>query len=126
MRLFFNLILIVSLLHCFVFFQNECSHCGTCSTTLDCYVVDSSGYIIVADSQEHTSKFFGEVEGDIMWSMLNEKIFKKIILYDYQALCMRQETGEDGNVTSASALLRTVSLSVQDVTEISVGSNVVN
>lgn len=70
-------------------------------------MVDSAGYIIVSDDQEDTSKFFGEVEGDIMKSLLEENIFKMITLYDYQALCLRGDG--NGNSTSSSNLLLTVS-----------------
>lgn len=54
---------------------------------MTCYVVDSSGYIIVSIDTDDTGKFFGEVEGDILSSMLKEKIFKTVTVFDYQALC---------------------------------------
>ncbi|XP_076262378.1 ca[2+] channel Muscle-specific alpha2/delta subunit isoform X2 [Rhynchophorus ferrugineus] len=69
--------------------SNQCSHCDKCGAKLVCYVVDNSGYIIV--SENNTGKFFGEVEGDIFESMLENKVFKRVTLHDYQALCERQD-----------------------------------
>lgn len=54
---------------------------------MTCYVVDSSGYLIVSVDTNDTGKFFGEIEGDILSSMLAEKIFKRVAVFDYQALC---------------------------------------
>lgn len=101
--LFVRVLTEVTILSCF---QNQCSNCSRCTDTLDCYVIDSSGYILVADNQEDTGRFFGEIEGDIMDTMLAEKIFKKITVYDYQALCKRQK--EDINGTSAGTPMFTV------------------
>ncbi|KAJ8923671.1 hypothetical protein NQ315_010251, partial [Exocentrus adspersus] len=68
--------------------SNLCSysHCAKCNDTLTCYIVDSSGYIIVS-RDNYTGKFFGEIEGDVLHSMLEEKIFKQVTVFDYQALC---------------------------------------
>lgn len=66
--------------------QNDCPQCSTCDT-LTCYIVDNSGYILVANEEIFVGRFFGEIEGDVMKSMLEEKIFEEIIVYDYQGLC---------------------------------------
>ncbi|KAH1023063.1 hypothetical protein HUJ04_012343 [Dendroctonus ponderosae] len=66
--------------------SNQCSNCDKCGENLVCYVVDSSGYVIVSEKNE-TGQFFGEIEGDILESMLNEGVFAMKTLYDYQALC---------------------------------------
>ncbi|KAJ3622682.1 hypothetical protein MTP99_018970 [Tenebrio molitor] len=65
----------------------ECRDCGTCKTSLICYIIDSDGYIIVSEDVHHTGRFFGEIEGDIMASMLNISLFEKITIYDFQAIC---------------------------------------
>ncbi|CAG9816684.1 unnamed protein product [Phaedon cochleariae] len=82
--------------------SNQCSHCSRCNDSLDCYVVDSSGYIIVSASNTDTGRFFGEAEGDIFQSMVEEKLFKQITLYDYQALC---EVVVNSNSSSTSNLI---------------------
>ncbi|XP_066155401.1 voltage-dependent calcium channel subunit alpha-2/delta-3 isoform X2 [Euwallacea fornicatus] len=79
--------------------SNQCfNQCKKCGEQLVCYVVDSSGYIIVSESND-TGKFFGEIEGDIFASMLSEKIFVKKTLYDYQALCILNSTDEASSST---------------------------
>lgn len=87
--------------------QNECSRdCTKCGENLVCYIVDSSGYIIVGADNDITGKFFGEVEGDILESMLEEEIFQMKTLYDYQALCFLIFS----NKTSSATRISTVSL----------------
>nr|XP_023018198.1 voltage-dependent calcium channel subunit alpha-2/delta-3-like [Leptinotarsa decemlineata] len=68
---------------------NQCSHCSRCNDSLDCYIIDSSGYIIVSENEWDTGRFFGEIEGDIFESMVVEDIYRNVTLYDYQALCKR-------------------------------------
>ncbi|XP_057657497.1 voltage-dependent calcium channel subunit alpha-2/delta-3 [Diorhabda carinulata] len=71
--------------------SNQCWHCSRCNDTLDCYIVDSSGYIIVAENDEFTGSYFGERESDIMGSMIRVGIFKEAAMYDYQALCKKPD-----------------------------------
>lgn len=53
----------------------------------DCFVLDNNGYIIFSERVNDTGKFFGEIEGAIMESMVDMGIFKVIPVYDLQALC---------------------------------------
>lgn len=69
--------------------SNQCSHCSRCNDSLDCYVVDSSGYIIVSEDNKNTGLFFGQIEGDILDSMLRIGLFKQATMYDYQAFCKK-------------------------------------
>lgn len=85
------------------FFQIECTNCGTCNTDLKCYLIDSDGYIIVSESVQDTGQFFGEIEGDVMGSMLDENIFEKVTIYDYQAICNTKD-----DKTSDASILFTV------------------
>lgn len=57
----------------------------------DCYVIDNNGYIILSESSNNTGRFFGEVEGAIMESMVEAKIFKEIVVYDLQGLCIENK-----------------------------------
>ncbi|KAM4747377.1 voltage-dependent calcium channel subunit alpha-2/delta-4 [Rhinophrynus dorsalis] len=55
--------------------------------TLQCYLIDNNGFIVVARDQEKTGVFLGEVEGSLMTQLLNMGIFRQVTLYDYQAMC---------------------------------------
>lgn len=49
----------------------------TCaSEELDCYILDNNGFIIISEKHEHTGKFFGEIDGTIMDSLVQDKIFR--------------------------------------------------
>jgi voltage-dependent calcium channel alpha-2/delta-3 len=64
-------------------------------------VLDNNGYIIVSESLKDTGKFFGEVQGNIMEIMVQEDLYKRIRVFDYQAVCFR----EDGIKNKAPFLL---------------------
>ncbi|KAK9890429.1 hypothetical protein WA026_010518 [Henosepilachna vigintioctopunctata] len=70
--------------------SNDCLNCSTCDT-FSCYIVDNSGYILVANDKEVAGQFFGELEGDVMKRMIQENIYEEVVTYDYQALCEIQE-----------------------------------
>lgn len=64
-------------------------------------MLDNSGYIVVSESLEDTGRFFGEVQGNIMEMMVEEELYKRIHMFDYQAVCFR----EDGLKNKAPVLL---------------------
>ena len=76
-------------------------HRNCSSDDLECYVVDNNGFVLISEDKTHTGKFFGEVDGTILESLIQHSIFRPIKIYDYQAICLEPE--EDGN--SANFLL---------------------
>uniref|UniRef100_A0A674NAC7 Calcium voltage-gated channel auxiliary subunit alpha2delta 3 n=1 Tax=Takifugu rubripes TaxID=31033 RepID=A0A674NAC7_TAKRU len=65
---------------------------GKCSIScedenINCYLIDNNGFILVAEDYTLTGKFFGEPEGAVMSKLLQMGSFKRVTLYDYQALC---------------------------------------
>lgn len=53
-------------------------------------MIDNSGYILISPTLDNTGKFFGEVEGAVMHSMLVENLFEEIKVYDFQGLCFNE------------------------------------
>lgn len=66
-----------------MFFDQTKGKCGT-NGDLACYVVDNNGFVIISDDPVHTGKFFGEVDGTILDSLIQHQIYKTIQIYDYQ------------------------------------------
>ncbi|XP_067001120.2 voltage-dependent calcium channel subunit alpha-2/delta-3 isoform X2 [Anabrus simplex] len=64
--------------------QDSCA-----SDQLDCFVLDHNGYVVISENHNDTGQFFGEIEGAgaVMEAMMNADIYRKIRMYDYQALC---------------------------------------
>ncbi|XP_076758290.1 voltage-dependent calcium channel subunit stolid isoform X2 [Xylocopa sonorina] len=62
------------------------------SEALDCYILDNNGFIIISERHEHTGKFFGEIDGTIMDSLVQDKIYRKVTVTDYQGTCSPQES----------------------------------
>lgn len=99
-----------------MFSRFQCPH-AECSTTcasddLDCYVLDNNAYIIVSENSKHTGRFFGEVHGLVMDMLVEEKIYDKIVVYDYQAVCFPNLNSDNsGNILSAVSFLNLSSAS---------------
>ncbi|XP_027691684.1 voltage-dependent calcium channel subunit alpha-2/delta-3 [Vombatus ursinus] len=73
---------------------------GRCSIscddeTINCYLIDNNGFILVSEDYTQTGNFFGEVEGAVMNKLLTMGSFKRITLYDYQAMCSTNKESSD-------------------------------
>lgn len=85
-----------------ILFQASCPDCFTCNQTsaVNCYLLDSSGYVILSYSTlEDTGKFFGEIQPIVMDTMLNMSLFEKVTIYDFQALCLIEKIEKGENIT---------------------------
>ncbi|XP_065360594.1 voltage-dependent calcium channel subunit alpha-2/delta-3 isoform X2 [Calliphora vicina] len=67
----------------------------------DCYVLDNNGFIIISPSRHETGRFFGEINGAIMHRLVEENVYKRVTVYDYQAVCFVP----DGENNSSSNVL---------------------
>lgn len=70
---------------------------GTCMTAckykctdeqMDCWLLDSNGFVVVSEVHEQTGKFFGEIDNTLFESMVQGNIYRRVQLYDYQAICI--------------------------------------
>lgn len=76
--------------------------CKTCtSDDLDCYVLDNNGFIIISEQSHHTGQFFGQTDGTIMDSLVQDGVYKKIKILDNQGAC---HNGVEPGTDSASAI----------------------
>ncbi|VVC44398.1 Hypothetical protein CINCED_3A000365 [Cinara cedri] len=74
----------------------------TCaSDDLDCYVLDNNGFIIISEQSHHTGQFFGQTDGTIMDSLVQDGIYKKIKILDNQGAC---HNGIEPGTDSASVI----------------------
>jgi Neuronal voltage-dependent calcium channel alpha 2acd len=74
----------------FIYFQ--CTGVTGCRKTcasdeLDCYLLDDNGFVILSERTEHTGKFFGKIDGTIMDSLVQDRIYRRVGLMDYQGTC---------------------------------------
>lgn len=82
-------------------FPQQCASLdGKCSIscddeTVNCYLIDNNGFILVSEDYTQTGDFFGEVEGAVMNKLLTMGSFKRITLYDYQAMCRANKESSD-------------------------------
>lgn len=76
-----------------LFYSVQCTVLTGCKKTcaseeLDCYVLDNNGFIILSERSEHTGQFFGQADGTIMDSLVQDGIYKKVSVMDYQGACV--------------------------------------
>ncbi|XP_030586587.1 voltage-dependent calcium channel subunit alpha-2/delta-4-like isoform X4 [Archocentrus centrarchus] len=87
--------------------DTDCSNIeGVCplsceSVDLNCFLVDNNGFILLSKERSEIGRFFGEIDGSIMASLIKMGMFKKVSLFDYQAMC---KTGHH-HASSARPLL---------------------
>ncbi|KAF9421397.1 hypothetical protein HW555_002612 [Spodoptera exigua] len=69
---------------------------------LDCYILDDNGFIILSEDVSQTGRFFGQVDGTIMDSLVQDRIYKKVVVHDHQGRCpdSRNSFSGDGHKIS--------------------------
>lgn len=82
----------------------QCSGGSSCKKTcagdeLDCYILDDNGFIILSEDVSQTGLFFGQVDGTIMDSLVQDRIYKRITVHDHQGRCpdSKNPFSGDGN-----------------------------
>ncbi|XP_060654964.1 LOW QUALITY PROTEIN: voltage-dependent calcium channel subunit alpha-2/delta-3 [Drosophila nasuta] len=66
----------------------------------DCYILDNNGFIVMSTQKHETGRFFGEINGAIMKRLVEEKVYKRVIVYDYQAVCFELPKPNDNNASN--------------------------
>ncbi|XP_052132988.1 voltage-dependent calcium channel subunit alpha-2/delta-4 [Frankliniella occidentalis] len=80
-----------------------CKTCLPCSSEeLNCYLLDSNGYVLASKSTLDTGRFFGEIEGAVLAEMVSAGLFTARHMYDYQAQCSKETP-----IDSAAGILST-------------------
>ncbi|XP_056595146.1 voltage-dependent calcium channel subunit alpha-2/delta-4 isoform X1 [Triplophysa dalaica] len=57
------------------------------SIEVNCYLVDNNGFVLLSKERGDVGKFFGEIDGSVMAQLLKSGLYKRVTLYDYQAMC---------------------------------------
>ncbi|XP_017545869.1 voltage-dependent calcium channel subunit alpha-2/delta-4 isoform X3 [Pygocentrus nattereri] len=82
--------------------NTDCSNVeGVCplsceSVEINCYLVDSNGFIVMSKDRGDIGKFFGEIDGSVMAQLLKSGLYKRVALYDYQAMCKNSHHHSSG------------------------------
>lgn len=81
----------------------QCNGCiRSCGhESVKCFVIDNNGYIVLSKEPNDIGVFFGEIEGSVMYKLMEQKVFRNMTIYDFQAMCKiddEDETTSSGNV----------------------------
>lgn len=76
----------------FPFHPFQCTISNNCKKTcasddLDCYLLDNHGFVVLSEATEDTGSFFGKIDGTIMDSLVQDRIYRRVALMDYQGAC---------------------------------------
>lgn len=73
-------------------FNVPCTHLD-----MDCYLVDNNGFVVVSNHRvEDVGRFFGLVDGDILEDLVSVGVFRRVHMFDYQAICVKLVGGAGG------------------------------
>ncbi|XP_017785728.1 PREDICTED: voltage-dependent calcium channel subunit alpha-2/delta-3 isoform X2 [Nicrophorus vespilloides] len=94
----------------FINITSACTGSSACKKTcaseeLDCYILDNNGFIIISENHDHTGRFFGQIDGTIMDSLVQDRIYKKVPVYDYQGACTNSKSTYGGDANKISPLM---------------------
>ncbi|KAM9328053.1 LOW QUALITY PROTEIN: voltage-dependent calcium channel subunit alpha-2/delta-4 [Pholidichthys leucotaenia] len=57
------------------------------SIDIQCYVIDNNGFVLISEQRNDAGRFFGEIDGSVMTTLIRMGMFKRVSLFDYQAMC---------------------------------------
>lgn len=63
-------------------FNVPCTHID-----VDCYLIDNNAFTLLSQKVSDVGRFFGEIDGDILEELVSSGVYRRIHLYDYQAVC---------------------------------------
>ncbi|GBP42128.1 hypothetical protein EVAR_21132_1 [Eumeta japonica] len=66
-------------------------------TDFACYIIDSSGYVVLSGQISDVGTFFGVLEPGVMQSFLDKDIFTNVTVFNYQALCSTKSLKKKSN-----------------------------
>lgn len=88
--------------------ENCAKSCFSKDPSIECYILDNHGYVVVTKDLDDTGKFFGEINGRLMQSLVSENIYEEVNITDYQGVC-----NADTNGGNPANILQTVSVRME-------------
>ncbi|XP_063616457.1 voltage-dependent calcium channel subunit alpha-2/delta-4-like isoform X1 [Cydia splendana] len=64
------------------------------SSDYDCYIIDSSGYVVMSMDHEEVGQFFGVIHPLVLQSLIYKEIFEHVEVFNYQTLCPDSMLGD--------------------------------
>ncbi|RWS22054.1 voltage-dependent calcium channel subunit alpha-2/delta-3-like protein, partial [Leptotrombidium deliense] len=83
----------------------ECNGQNCTKGAINCYLLDNNAFVVVSQAETETGKFIGEIDSNLLKSLVEKNVFKEIEIFDYQGICMKDLN--EKSVDSAFEPIRT-------------------
>ncbi|RWS27682.1 voltage-dependent calcium channel subunit alpha-2/delta-3-like protein [Leptotrombidium deliense] len=67
----------------------ECEGDNCTKGLTNCYLLDNNAFIFVSQIASETGKFIGEIDSNLLKSLVEKNVYKEIEIFDYQAICIQ-------------------------------------
>lgn len=70
-------------------FNVPCAHLD-----VTCYLIDNNGFLVLSNQKvSDVGAFLGDVDSDVLSELVSTHLFRRVRMYDYQALCVESVNG---------------------------------
>lgn len=83
---------------------------------LFCYILDEHGYVMLSDDELDVGRSLGRVSPWLLELLVRERIYKPIVIYDYQAVCYAEKNESRvyyNEKNSSSSLITVINLNLR-------------
>ncbi|XP_044255106.1 voltage-dependent calcium channel subunit alpha-2/delta-3-like [Tribolium madens] len=85
---------------------------------LSCYILDNNAYVVLSNEKEYTGRFVGDVSPIITHRLIQNGVYKRIRMFDYQAICQKPpESKTKNSATMTITLFRRLLENLLNVTD---------
>lgn len=70
------------------------SKCGFRNDSIDCLLLDNNGFIVVGEELAHIGRHLTDYDENLMQALVDRRLYHKIPISDYQAICARNDPGD--------------------------------
>lgn len=79
------------------------TRCGERNDSIDCLLLDNNGFIVVGEELAHIGRSLVDYDENLMQALVERRVYHKIQISDYQAICARSEPNDQPRANQSPA-----------------------